>query len=361
VAMTDTFNLFTRPYTPKKLVDQIFTGTPTLKLIRQKMRAVEGASYKPLLQNASLTPGAGYTRTTQFTGLFTPEGDIATSAEVFNKQWAQHLYIPSQDIKLNTGDKLVDYFTSYVKNAEETARMSLSTSFFAQGSELWDPLGEIINDAAWAGITPASSGFHFWKAHVMAGTSTYSVAVSATRTNFAKMIRTIVGTTGKKPGMILTDESTWDYLWAQFTTNDFAMAQANLATKQMMDWGFDAFSILGVPVVSDRGFPSQAGVAGGEDWVSGQSTRATANGHDAYFINWDDLFFGYTKGRALQWGDTGWESGELAGYDGILNYLYLWGLLACDERRLHGRIFNMDLDQTENDWTGGTVTIPKEG
>ena len=264
MAMTDTFNLFVRPYTPKRLVDQIFVGTPTLETVKRKMRPVKGASYKPLLQSASVASGGGYTRTTQFTGLYTPEGEIATSPEVLNCQWAKHLYIPAQDIELATGDVLVDYWKAYIKNQEEKMRVDISASLFVQGANLWDPLGELINDAAWAGITPATTGYHFWKAHVMAGQDTFATAVSPTRQNYTKMIRTMVGTTGHKPTMGLTDEATWEYLAAQFEPNDFQMAQANPGSKQMINWGFEAFSILGVPIVSDRGFPSQAGVVGGE-------------------------------------------------------------------------------------------------
>jgi hypothetical protein len=347
--ISDTFNEFTRPFTPRKLFDQVFRDTPILQTIRKNTINVDAATWEPRLQIAKLS-GGFYTRNDPIVGLEDAPAEIATHAVFEYGYYRTPMYLPAQDVIHNKGDKLIDLMASYVQNYLDGSREELSASLFAVTANSLGDLVTACSDAEWGAIDPLDDGqcaTNWWSAHIMESLD----GVSCWFPNFSKMLRTIGGTCGqgKRPTLIVVDEDTWDALALLIQTDNYLMALRSNSTSDIVKWGFNALWVDGVPIVSDRDMV-------GSDFVPEEQTRAAAAGHEALFLNWDHLKLGVEKSRAFVWDERGTFIPDE--YDGYCKIWYAWGMIGGDERRTLGRIYNMDLTQDSGDRTLGDITIP---
>lgn len=362
VPSTDTFDALTEYYTAESLVDNVFQGTPVWDYFRRNMEPVSGKGYMPLIMYDT-EGGEWYDKGDQVGGSLHPDvsGDIATRALFKHQFYRNPVRLNAQDTDLQGPLAIVDLMQTYVENKTDSMRTDLGSKLFSGSGETSDP-SEVCGletgcaDSEWGGIDPAGDSIPVWAAHLMEGEDTYATPVAPSLDNISKMIRLIMGTCGeeKKPDLVAVADDLWDVLYGQLTRNEYNNARVANSDNPVVQWGYSAIFVNGVPVVADRN-------CSGEAWVSGETTRADAKGYQAYFLNFDHLTLYYAPSRSFKWDPDGWR--RPSDYDQYLNYLYFWGGIGGDHRRTLGRIFNICIDKTElplADWHIGTHTsIPE--
>jgi hypothetical protein len=364
VPSTDTFDALTEYYTPEVLVDNVFSGTPVWEMARRNMEPVSGKGYMPIIMYDA-EGGEWYEKGDQVgqgsDGLRPGvSGDIATRALFKHQFYRNPVRLNAQDTDLQGPLAIVDLMKTYIENKTDSTRVDLSTKLFIGEGEAASP-NEIqglcpgCSDGAWGGLDPDADNIPVWKAHIMDGEDTYETPVAPSLDNISKMIRTITNTCGesKVPDLIVVAEEYWDVLYGQLTRNEYNNARVANGDNPIIQWGFSAIFVNGVPIVSDRDCP-------GEAWVSSQSTRVAAKGYQAFFLNWEHLTLYYAPARSFKWDPDGWR--RPTDYDQYLNYFYFWGGIGGDHRRTLGRMYNVCLDPSElpmADWHLGEVDIPE--
>lgn len=347
IAALSTFNTLTKAYHPAVLADNTFIGTPTLKKLRQYMIPAPGKAWKQSIELV-YEDGEWYARGGQVPTVDTVTGEIADEASYTLKYYRRKVLLEAQDVDLQDTEKLVDLLGAQVENATESLRMNLSAALFTTGTSQMDTLSAFCDNVATVGgHSPATAGYERWASHAMDAETTYSVPVSPSLNNIAKMLRSMQGSTGKMPDMGVVAEDYWDVLAAD------AARHPELAAKRDSDilrWGFSAIHVLGVPIVSDRHML-------GETWVPDQSTRADAKGYQAMFLDFKHCKLGYSRDRAFRWDEKGWRKPD--DYDRYLNFFYFWGTIGGDKRRNQGRIYGVKLDQDPAEYKLGVVTLPE--
>jgi len=345
----NTFEALTLAYTPKVLVDNTFRGSPTLEYFRRRMKPVSGKEWQPTIEYDKLT-GGFYARGGTLTN--SASGDIATRAKFTLKYYQMPVMLWAQDTDLQGNLALVDMMQAYIRNCIKSSSEELNGFIFdgdptATPAEM-DSLNIAADNVAdWGDLDVAT--YPTWAAHVMEGTSSHSDAVSPTYQNIGYMIKTIMGTVHERPDLVVVDDEYWDVLYAQLDSGIQYTSDAH-KSNPVVRWGFDTFFVKGVPVVADRDCQGSA-------WVTGQSTRATAAGYQAYFLNFDHLNMVYNSKRAWKWDPAGWRRPEAS--DAYFNRWFAWLTIGGNSRRSLGRIFNVDIAQTSGDFVKGTVTLPE--
>ena len=218
------------------------------------------------------------------------------------------------------------------------------------------------------------------------------------------MIRSIIGTTGERPDLVVVEDAYWDVLSSQLTRNEYLMALQAHQGNDVVKWGFSSLFVNDVPVVADRdcrGWPISGNLLAAEDawadtteytvgeevtetaveyvciqdhtsatatnkpgagtawndyWLVQDTNRKKLLGYEALFLNFDHLKLAYNARRSFKWDPDGWR--RPTQYDEYLNFIYAWATIGGDARRTLGRIFNVDITQVPADWTPGVVTLP---
>ncbi len=344
----------TQAYTPRVLVDNIFVGTPLWLKFRQNMLAIPSYAYQPLIEYA-YDSGDWYDAGDQVGTPNTESAQISTQAKFTLAFFRRRITLNAQSVDLQGSSAIVDLLAAHVRSATESMRMSLAAKLFT-GNPAANPtelggLDYVCDDTAtWGGLAPGS--YAWWEPHIIEGTSTYAVAVSPSLANLAKMCRSVANTTGERVDMIVVAENFWDKLAGQISANDYAVALASNMNNDVVKWGFSTLFLndaAGIPIVSDR-------YATGAAWTAGQSTRATAAGYRAYFLNFNHLKLAFNSRRAFKWDPDGWK--RPIDYDQQINFIYFWGNLVGDARRTLGMEYNVDITQEPGDFTASSVTLP---
>lgn len=340
----DTLNAVTEAFwVEKNMVSQCFRSTPVWEYLKRGARKAGGVSVQFPIEYARL--GGGSRALNGQMTLTTPE--IATKA---TGSW-RHYYVPVQleqiEMEYNQYDPraIANYLNMYTRSALDTMREKhLGVDIFkAQTSTALDSIVDAVSDSAtYAGI--AKSDIPSWQCVVAEGEkpSSYKLAVSPSIDNFRKMIRVIREVSGKKPDIIVTSGDVYDVLGQQVSVNDQVIATRS---SQVVQWGYEAIHIDGVPVITDLNFEEQQCA----DFVASEDTRAHAAGHQALFLNFSDLFMYYLPSRWLSWDKMGWVSAN--DYTQYINKIHFSGNIICTSRRSQGRIYNIDPTQDPADWT----------
>lgn len=353
----------TRPYTPSKMVMQVFRGTPTLTALREKaIMRLDGESYEPIIEVASDT-GAFYDAMDLDSGYTTKSSEIATKAHFEPHFWWQDLVISAQEKILPGRAALVNLVDRKMVNAMEAVRSQYAAKIYT-GSEAADPkevngLERVVSDTnTCGGINPSDATI--WKSVIVEGTSTYSVAVSPSlaQVNHTERELTDANTGGGqdgtgKPNVWIVAPRLWTTYLGQIEQNDYAMAMQAFRGNDFVRWGFDSiFTATGTPIVRD---PDCSGAA----WETGKSTRATAAGYHAYGLNFEHLKLMITPQRFFSWQEQGWVQPN--NQDSFFNRIYVWANIVTDKRKAHAHIYNIDITQDEASWGLTSATIPAQG
>jgi len=356
VPSASTFEALTEAYTPRKLVDNIFTGTPVLQWFRRNMISAAGTCWTPLIEIAT-EDGEWYDKGDQVGTHTTVTGEIATRAKFDYKYFRRKVLLEAQDTDGQGAQELIDLMGAQVRNATESMRASLNAKIFdgnpaATPAEIDGLDSACANDNTYGELVSSTAGYRQWQAHVMQGADTFATPVSPSLMNLSKIIQSTHITTGKKPTALFVAEALWDAYRAQIGENQFLMANAARANSQVVKWGFDALWVDGVPIVPDRDCI-------GEAWVPAQNTRADAKGYEVFGVNFNHLKLAYNPSRAWKFDPDGWRRPD--DYDRYLNYVYFWGTIGCDHRRTLDRIFNICIDPAEHapdDWYLSEPQLP---
>ena len=352
VPSASTCEALTGPYSPRVIVDNVFTGTPALTYFRRNLLSMAGLGWEPTVE-IDYDSGAWVNIGGQMS-VTTPAGDIATIAHYPYYYFYRPVLLEAQHTDGQGAQKLIDLMGAQTRSAIKSVGKSLNTAIYtgnpaATPNEM-NSLNIICDNVAVCGLLdPTASGYEYWMAHVMEGTSTFATAVSPSLENISKQNRSIANTCGEKVDITLVAEDYWDTLRSQITSNDYLLAKAAAASSAVVKWGFDAMWVDGVPIISDRD-------CSGEAWVTGQATRAAAKGYQSFSLNFNYVKMAYNPKRAFKWDPDGWVRPD--DYDRYLNKLYFWGTLGTTQRRAQGRMFNVDIAQDETNWVLGDVTLP---
>ena len=358
VETATTFSAFTEKYVEPGIFDQIFNvkDSPLLKEIGARWKDWRGEQYEIKLEVGELSM-TYYNPATDIAADFTfttPEiGTEVKYTEVFG-------YIPIRlpcyqvDKQPSSAGKL-GMLTRYTENARRAFSKELIAAALEASPGANEPtsLWEIINDhnadygcAAIGGITADATTNGYWRSHIMEGETTYSVAVSPSLQNFGYMVTRIERTIGSRPDVIVVHPNLYDVLEAQLNPQQMQTQ----ADNRFRNWGYDSFTIKGVPVIWEDDMPGSA-------WTSGQNNRADAAGYEALFINWEYLRAIETDKWNMKFHPNGWEidSTKVPCYHNTLHAWYNWG---CSSRRAHGHMFNIDIAQSPSEYTKGSITRP---
>jgi hypothetical protein len=347
----DTLNALTEKFWVEKAIqDLTFKDTPTLRYLRKYERRAGGTACQFDIEYARL--GGGWRTKSGTMTLTTPE--IATKGEL---GW-RYLYVPVEleqaDIDINESDprKVASYLNRYTRSALKTAdeKWIAPALFTAQTGQAPDSIVDAVSDSAtYAGL--AKADIPSWRC--VTAEATYSTTpdkpVSPSLGNFRRMIRAIQNVSGKKPQLIVTSPDVYDRLADQIEAND--QISAARAANDVIKWGFDALFINGVPVVDDLYFAD----AQCADFVGTGGNRANCAGHQALFLNFEYLFPYYMPGRNLAWDKLGWASP--INTTQWVNKLHWWGNFICTNRRAQGRLYGIDPEQDETNFTNVEIDL----
>ncbi|MHB8997511.1 MAG: phage major capsid protein [Armatimonadota bacterium] len=345
----DTLNAVTKPFWPKdKMTNTVMRSTPIFEYLKRGMKPGSGTKMQFDVEYARLG-GGNRTATGQMT-LTTPE--IATQGEM---AWA-HYYVPVKleqlYIEMNESDpqKVANYLNMYTASALETMREKhLAPDLFTPhaGNAMWSIADAVSDSASYAGL--AKADIPSWRAVTAEGTynAPNSVGVSPSLENIRRMIRRIKAVSGKTPDLVAVDTDLWDMLASQLDNNDNVSAQRQ--GSDVIKWGFDAIFVNGVPIIDDINLPCPG------EFVANSVSRATAKGHTAYFLNFDNLFLYYLPSRKFTWDKMGWVSSQ--DYTDYINKIYFTGNIGCTLRRSQGVMYGIDIAQSPSAWTPVAIDI----
>jgi len=334
---------------PRVLVDNVFTGTPILKYLKANPMAIKGRAWTPLIRYDKPSM-SWYDAGDQFTDAYTPGGQHLTRARFTVKYARMSLSLLAQDVIRQGSYGLVDLLTESIEAGTQGMQEGLNGQVFdgdptATPAEM-DSLTRLVNDTDTCGELPPGT-YETWKAHIMEGTGTHAVPVSPSLANLELLNRRAVEITKEPFDLYVCHPDLWDVLYGQIEKNDYLAARIAYASSNVVRWGFDSFFVNGIPVVSDRDCQGSA-------WVTGQSTRDTAEGYEVYGLNFNHLKLVIDKTRFMVY--RGWR--EPDDYDMYINQNFSWLTLGLDSRRCQGRIFNIDITQRPRAFVPGTVTLP---
>lgn len=360
VETADTFNAYTDRYILAGLHDQVFTGTPLLTELGTRIRGFQGTKFEGRIQIGEITnhwydPDADVDLDLDFT---TPE--IGAEFSYGLKYAYEAVRLPAHQVDRQSGEKNIRMLVAYTNNAKKSLRKDLNAKLLAlsgsgpgdhsanQPTSLWD----ICNDhnaeygkAAIGGITADGTTHGYWRAHIMEGQATYATAVSPSLQNVGKMVTRIAATVGEKPDLIVVDEDFYDVLEAQLTPIQMQTTRSN----RFRDWGYDSFTVKGVPVIWDPDMPGLS--------YAGSTDRHTCGGSEALFINWATMF-GIKDAKwnfAFQPGGWYLDPTKIPAY---YNSLFSAINYVTTMRRAQGHMFNVNLSQDPADFTKGVITLP---
>lgn len=357
VPSSSTFDALTEDYTPRSLIDNIFIGTPVWEYFRRNMMAVSGRAWTPIIEIAT-EDGEWYDAGDQLGTPTTKTGEIATRATFPLHYYRRKVLLNAQDTDLQGSLAIVDVLKAQVKNATNAMRKNLSAKLFtgnagANPTEMQGLAYACDNVAAttYGGLT--GTAYPTWEAHVMEGASdgvtNFGKEVSPSVENLALLIDTIIDGTGEAPDLITVLPAYWHILYGQFTRDEYASLRAANASNNTVKWGFSSLFIRDVPIVRDRDMTGAA-------FTAAQATRANAAGYQAMALNFGHLKLAYNAKRAFKWDPAGWQ--RPTDYDQYLNKLYFWGSTGTDSRRVLGRVFNVNIAESPDDWSAGEVDLP---
>jgi len=360
VETADTFDAYTDRYILPGLHDQVFTGTPLLKELGTRIRPFQGSSFQGRLQVGSITnnwynPATDVDLDLDFT---TPEIGAEFSYNLVHAYEA--IRLPAYQVDQQDAAGNIRMLVAYTNNAKESLRIDLAAKLLGVSgtgpgdhsathpTSLWD----ICNDhnaeygkAAIGGITADATTNGYWRAHIMEAGTSYTVPVSPSLQNIAKMITRMEVTNGKKPDLVCVDEDYYDVLEAQLTPVQVQTGRTN----RFRDWGYDSFSIKSVPVIWDPNMPGLS--------YSGTTDRYTCGGSEALIIDWDHMFGIKNSKWNFSFQPGGWYL-DPTKQPGYYNSLHSWLNFVATSRRAQGHIFNVNLAQDPQDWTKGAITLP---
>lgn len=343
VPTIDTLNALTDVvWAEKTLVDNCIKGTPVLDYLKKGARKAGGTGIKFDVKYGRL--GGGFRAYNGIMTLTTPE--IVTKGTM---AWS-HAYVPVQleqleiDYNESDPDSIASYINNYVQSALDTMREKILSPaiFTAQTGDAPYSLVDAIDDgdAVYAGIDPTWTGMDQWRSYVVqAGGGT---GISPYIGNFRKIIRELKDISGKKPDMIVCESGLFDKLGEQIVTNDNL---SGMRKNQVVEWGYDALHIDGVPVVTDMDFDANCCP---DAFVTGGTTKETRKGSGAMFLNFDHLYMYYLKQRWFSWDKMGWVSPTNTTQ--YINKIHWSGNIVCTERRAQARLWNVDLDIDPSDY-----------
>ena len=324
------------------MTNTVMRNTPIFEYLKRGMKPGGGTEMTFDVEYARL--GGGARSATGAMTLDTPE--IATQGKL---GWS-HYYVPVKleqlYIEMNESDptKIANYLNMYTASALETMREKhLAPDLFKPhtGDHMWSLADAVSDSTSYAGL--ATADIPSWRAVTAEATydETKSVGVSPSLENIRRMIRRIKAISGKTPDLVAVDTDYWDVLAAQIDKNDQVSAQRQ--NSDVIKWGFDAIFVNGVPIVDDINLP----VAGEFDETG--ATRADCKGHEAWFLNFDNLFLYYLPSRKFSWDKMGWVS--TTDHTDYINKIYFTGNIGCTLRRTQGRLYGVDLAQTPDKWS----------
>lgn len=371
-ALTDTFDEITQDIYQPGFIDQIFGATPFWSEFAGSMKTESGKKIIQTVQTAKLG-GGRYGPNGQLT-LTTPE--IADHCEY---DWSYY-YVPiklsAQDVDLNGSagrEKIVDMLDSYTKNAGETLRDEhLGTDIFRfhinedTGTNTPASLEGLLDLCQEVDYTGTSQGEYStgyggilvsdvstWKAHVLRATGSTGAYTGqdCTIQNVADLIQEIVEGSdsapslacGEKPDILVTTGTVWSLLKKEIRERGYASGITMSRTQDIIDMGFQAFEIEGVPCVMDTHISSSS-----FDGTEAANTLGSVdvcphdNGHSLFAVNFDYFYpVAHPKWNGI-FGE--WESPH--DYHQYINKLFWWGNMVCTQRRAHGAIYNIDETST---------------
>lgn len=368
--LTDTFDEITRDVYQPGFIDQIFAATPFWSEFSGSMKTESGKKIIQTVQTAKLG-GGRYGPNGQLT-LTTPE--IADHCEY---DWSYY-YVPiklsAQDVDLNGEagrEKIVDMLDTYTKNAGETLRDEhLGTDIFRfhinedAGTDTPGSLEGLLDLCQEQDYTGTDQGEYptgygdilvsdvsTWKAHVQraTGTSGSFTGVTCDIQTVADLIQEVVEGSdsepslacGEKPDLLVTTGTVWSLLKKEIRDRGYASGTTMKRTQDIIDMGFQAFEIEGVPCVMDTHIASSsfdgtetpgAGSLGGADQASHD------NGHSLFAVNFD-YFYPVAHPK---WNGVFEEWTSPYDYHQYINKLYWWGNMVCTQRRAQAALYNID-------------------
>ena len=360
VETATTFDAYTDRYIMPGLHDQVFTGTPLLKELGTRIRGFQGKKFEGRLEVGSMTnrwyePATDVDLDLNFT---TPEIGAEFSYDL--KRSYEAMRLPAYEVDQQDAAGNVRMLVTYANNAKMSMRKDLAAKILGvsgtgpgdhsvnEPTSLWD----ICNDhnaaygkAAIGGITADGTTNGYWRAHIMEAGTTYTVAVSPSLQNIGKMVMRMQATNGRKPDLICVDEDYYDVLEAQLTPVQVQTSKSN----RFRDWGYDSFSIKGVPVIWDPDMPGLS--------YSGTTDRYTCGGSEALLIDWETMFGIKNAKWNFSFQPGGWylDPTKIPAY---YNSLHCSLNFIATQRRTQGHIFNVNLGQDPQDWTKGAITLP---
>lgn len=341
----DTLNTLTEKFwIEKAMQDIVFRDTPILNYLKKYQRGAGGTECEFPVEYARLG-GGSRAKNGQMT-LTTPE--ISTKGKL---GW-RYYYVPVQleqaDIDINESDprKIASYLNRYTRSALATMKEKhLGVDIFkAQTGQNVNSIVDAVSDSAtYANL--AKADIPSWQA--VTAEATYSTTpdapVSPSLANHRRMIRAIHRISGKKPTLGVTSPEVWDRLADQIEAND--QVSALRQNNDVVKWGFDALFINGVPIVEDQNFADQQC----DDFDNTGGDRTNCAGHQTMFLNFEYLFPYYIPGRNMTWDKLGWASP--IDYTQWVNKIHWWGNIICTNRRAQGRLYGIDPEQEEADFT----------
>lgn len=346
IPSSSTFNALTNFYTAKFVEDNLFLPTPLLTRLKQGMRDARGAGAQPLIEYRRQGTTEAYGRGDVVSDVTTLSNDIETRAQFQLARYRQKVLLDSWDTDQQGPRAIVSLFNEYVQNTMMGLAEDLASSIYNDDpdddADNMTGLDIALDDTeAWGMIDPTVSHYEFWRPHFVNGytdgTHAFGTAVPPSLAVQRKIIRLTKNTVKSKPTIGVVLEDLWDCYAAQLTNNETIEAKTARVDDDTLKYGFDAIWIAGVPIVEDTNML-------GEDWVSGQTTRAAAKGYQTLYLNLDKLWLGYNPTRSFKFDPDGWR--RPTNMDAQINYIYAWLQILGNNRRANARVWNQDITMT---------------
>lgn len=309
MAFIDTLNALTREEIIKKVSDNIFNATPTLKYLKKNQRTGKsGTSLNAPLMYARNTNGGSFSGSDVF---LTNDIETHTKATVNWKDYYMTVVITGDDKDQNKGKNAV---VSLVEEKLENARLSLAylltSGIFSDGTGNGNKdltgLKAIVDDgtntATYASILRAT--YTWWKAKYTS-LSDY-ISLAAMQSMYGSLVDGAI-----HPDKIITTQAIWDDLWELLTPK-----QQDTSKDLSAQTGYTAINFNGVPVVVDAQCPAG----------------------EMYFLNSQFLKMYPMDGyENIKW--TGWK--EPTNQDVAIGQFIWKGNLLCTNCRYQGRIVSI--------------------
>ena len=271
-------------------------------------------------------------------------GEIGTKARFGAPAKLQKpILLNNDDVELNKGnaiqvaDILEEYTKACIEDMSETLALALLTA--QAGAAPYSYL-DALGDGTYGGIAVAD--MPKWRSFIIepayAAPSTAPISPSLKNLEKALILHELI--CGRKVDLIVTTPAMWMCYYDQINL------KLNINTTptgtMLVKYGFNAFEVLGVPVIADTRVYSEA-------FVADSANRAAACGHQVLGINQETVYPIVHATRSYAWRKKGWS--DLDDFDKVLNRLYWWGHVICNERRANFRMFGLDPTQAAGSYT----------